>query len=117
MEAELLPTEVILCPNRETLGKIHLDWMPQPGNYLEIQGQTYTVLERHHHYQYKVSGYRLSKISLHVQSAPPPTELSLWKGHWVIGDRQCRFNAHSEILRCAVNPPGPCRGCRFFESI
>ena len=117
MEAELLPTEVILAPNRETLAKIHLDWMPQPGNYLEIQGQTYTVLERHHHYQYKVSGYRLSKISLHVQSAPSPTELNLWESHWIIGDPHCRFNAHSEILRCAVNPTGPCQGCRFFESI
>jgi hypothetical protein len=117
MEADLLPTEIILTATHETMGKIHLDWMPQPGNYLELQGQTYTVLERHHHYKYRVSGYHLSKISLHVQSAPFPTETSLWEGHWVIGDLQCRFNAHSEILRCAVNPIGPCQDCGFFESI
>ncbi len=32
-----------------------------------------------------------------------------------IGDANCRFNAHSIHLRCAVNPLGPCQGCRSFE--
>ncbi|MEB3312072.1 MAG: DUF6464 family protein [Snowella sp.] len=117
MEADLLPTEVILTQPPQSLGKIHLDWMPQPGNHLELEGKTYTVLERRHHYQYKIGGYRLNKISLHVQSATPPSETSLWQGNLVIGDSQCRFNAHSEILRCAVNPSGPCKGCRFYEPL
>ncbi len=117
MEVNLLPTEVILTPTYEILGKIHLDWTPQPGNYLELQGKTYSVLERHHHYQYKIGGYCLSKISLHVQSAISPTETTLWEGHWVIGNIQCRFNARSEILRCAVNPVGPCQDCCSFEFI
>jgi hypothetical protein len=115
METDSLPTEVILTHPRQSLGKVQLDWMPQPGNYLDLQGKTYAVLERHHHYQYKVSGYCLQKISLYVQSAQRPSERSLVDGHWVIGDSSCRFNAQSELLRCAVNPEGPCSGCRFYE--
>lgn len=89
--------------------------MPQPGNYIELQGNTYAVLERHHHYQYKVGGYCLQKISLFVQSAKKPTERTFIDGYWVIGDISCRFNARSEIIRCAVNPEGPCAGCRYYE--
>lgn len=34
----------------------------------------------------------------------------------VIGDRNCAFNAMSAQLRCAVNPSGPCEGCKHFEA-
>ncbi|MGV2389741.1 MAG UNVERIFIED_CONTAM: DUF6464 family protein [Microcystis novacekii LVE1205-3] len=78
---------------------------PQPGNYLALKGQTYAVLERHHQYQYKIGGYCLRKISLYVQTAPTPNEKSLIEGRWVMGDASCRFNAKSELLRCAINPP------------
>lgn len=117
MESDSLPTEIILTHPRQSLGKVQLDWMPQPGNYLELKGKTYAVLERHHHYQYKVSGYRLQRISLYVQSAKTPSEKSLINGRWVVGDVSCRFNAQSEILRCAVNPEGPCQGCRSYEPL
>ena len=33
----------------------------------------------------------------------------------VIGDITCQLNARSPHIRCAVNPMGPCEGCRFFE--
>lgn len=33
-----------------------------------------------------------------------------------IGDLSCRFNAYSPHLRCAVNPTGPCEGCRLYEA-
>jgi hypothetical protein len=33
-----------------------------------------------------------------------------------IGDLSCRFNAYSPHLRCAVNPAGPCEGCRQYEA-
>ena len=115
MEPDSLPTEVILAHPRQFLGKIQLDWMPQPGNYVDIQGQTYAVLERHHHYQYKIGGYCLHKISLYVQPGQRPAERSLIDGCWVIGDPNCRFNARSEILRCAVNPKGPCEGCKYYQ--
>lgn len=115
MEIDSLPTELILSTSRESLGSITLNWMPQPGNYLDVAGQTYAVLERHHHYQYKIGGYKLHKISLYVKSAQRPTEKTLVEGRWVIGDADCRFNARSEILRCAINPNGPCAGCLHYQ--
>jgi hypothetical protein len=115
MDPSSLPTEVILTCSWKSLGTIHLDWTPQPGAYLEVQGQTYAVLERRHQYQLKAGRYRLHKISLHVQPAERPPELSLVDGRWLVGDVNCRFNARSQLLRCAVNPVGPCGGCRFFE--
>ncbi len=33
-----------------------------------------------------------------------------------IGDPSCRYNALSPQLRCAVNPHGPCEGCKDYES-
>jgi hypothetical protein len=114
-EPDSLLTEVILTHSHQLIDKIKLDWLPQPGNYLDVKGQTYAVLERHHHYQYKIGGYCLHKISIYVQSAQRPTEHSLIEGRWVIGDTRCQYNANSELLRCAVNPDGPCGGCRFFE--
>ena len=115
MEPDSLPTEVILTHPRQNLGKVQLDWIPQPGNYLDLKGKTYAVLERRHRYQLKSGCYRLHKVALYVQSASRPVEQSLVDGHWVLGDASCRFNARSELVRCAVNPYGPCRTCRFYE--
>ncbi len=117
MESNSLPTEVILTHPRQTIGNIKLDWTPQPGNYLDLEGKTYAILERRHQYQLRSGRYQLQKIALYVQSAPRPTEQSLVNGHWVLGDANCRFNAHSELLRCAVNPQGPCDRCRFYEHL
>ncbi|TAF57063.1 MAG: hypothetical protein EAZ60_08150 [Oscillatoriales cyanobacterium] len=89
MEQNTLPVEVILSHPRQSLGNIRLNWTPQPGNYLDLEGKTYAVLERHHRYQLKSGRYQLQK--------------------------SCRFNARSEILRCAVNPNGPCEGCHDYQ--
>lgn len=35
---------------------------------------------------------------------------------YLIGDISCRFNARCGYLRCAVNPQGPCEGCRHYEA-
>jgi len=32
-----------------------------------------------------------------------------------LGDPNCAFNARSPLLRCAVNPDGPCQSCRHFR--
>ncbi|MBD2775675.1 DUF6464 family protein [Iningainema tapete] len=117
MEPNTLPTEVILSHPRQTLGSVQLDWAPQPGNYLDLEGKTYAVLERRHRYQFKAGRYRLQNIALYVQSAKRPSEKSLFQGRWVVGDASCRYNAHSEIIRCAVNPEGPCETCRFYEKL
>lgn len=115
MEPDSLPSELILTHPRQTLGNVQLDWLPQPGNYLDFQGKTYAVLERRHRYFLKSGRYRLHKIALYVKSAKRPSETSLVQGRRVVGDASCRFNAHSELVRCAVNPEGPCHSCRFYE--
>lgn len=117
MEPPSLVTEVILTNPRRTLGKIQLDWAPQPGAYLDFEGLTYTVLERHHRYQLRAGRYRLHKIALYVQKSQRPAEKSLVNGRWIVGDATCRFNAHSELLRCAVHPEGPCAGCRSYDRV
>jgi hypothetical protein len=116
VEQDSLPTDIILAHPRQSLGKIKLDWMPQAGNHLELEGKTYLVLERHHHYQYKIGGYCLKKISLYVQTSAKPDEQTLIDGHWVLGDASCVYNARSELIRCAVNPNGLCEGCRYYEA-
>ncbi|QZZ21788.1 hypothetical protein J5X98_04945 [Leptothermofonsia sichuanensis E412] len=117
MEPNSLPTEVFLTHPRRSLGSVWLDWAPQPGAYLNLEGATYAVLERRHRYQLKAGRYRLHKISLYVQAAQPPSERSIVDGRWVLGELSCRFNARSELIRCAVNPEGPCGGCRYYEQI
>lgn len=117
MEPDSLPTEIILNRSARSLGNVRLDWTPQPGHYLDYEGQTYAVLERRHRYQLRAGRYRLHKIALYVQSAPKPAERTQINGRWTIGDARCRFNARSELIRCAVNPDGPCQGCRYFEKV
>jgi hypothetical protein len=117
MESDAIPTEVILTHPRQSLGKVQLDWTPQPGNYLDFQGDTYAILERRHRYQLRAGRYRLHNIAVYVQTAKRPDEKSLVKGCWVIGDATCRYNANSELIRCAVNPEGPCASCRFYENL
>lgn len=114
MESDLPPSELILNDSQRSLGKVHLDWTPQPGAHVDFDGQTYQVLERRHRYRLKANRYHLHQIALYVQSAALPDELTWLQDRWVIGDITCRFNAQSELLRCAVNPNGPCRGCAFY---
>jgi Family of unknown function (DUF6464) len=115
IEASSLPTEVILTRSEEVIAKIELDWMPQPGNYLELNGLTYVVLERRHRYHLQSGRYKLHKIALYVQAATRPDEQSLIDGHWVVGDATCIYNARSTLIRCAIHPIGPCEGCRFRD--
>lgn len=114
MEQPSLPTELILNHPPRSLGFLQLDWTPQPGSRVFFDNRAYTVLERHHRYQFKGSRYQLHKVVLHVQATVSPDEMGLMGKRWVIGDVTCRYNAHSEILRCTVNPHGPCRGCRDY---
>jgi hypothetical protein len=117
MEWSSLPTEIILNHPCCTLGHLYLDWQPQPGAYLEFEGQTYTVLERKHRYLLKSGRYRLHKITLYVQKCHTPSERSLLNGQWVIGDITCFYNARSELMRCAVNPEGPCDSCIHYRPL
>jgi Family of unknown function (DUF6464) len=116
MEQPPLPTELILIYPQRTISTLQLDWSPQPGAYLDVAGQTYAVLERHHRYQLKSGRYCLHKVALYVQQVERPSERSYFEGRWVLGDATCRFNAHSELIRCAVNPGGLCGQCRSYEA-
>lgn len=99
------------------LDHLYLDWNPQPGAYLECEGQTYLVLERKHCYLLLSGRYQLHKIALYVQPFDAPTEGCLVNGRWMIGDTTCLYNAHSELLRCAINPSGPCDRCTHYQAI
>jgi hypothetical protein len=116
MEQPALPTEVILTQSKQTLGRIELDWTPEPGSYVDFEGQTYAVLERRHQYNLRSGKYCLNKISIYVQTAQRPDEMTLIDGRWVIGDATCLYNARSAMIRCAVNTAGPCEGCRHYVS-
>ncbi len=111
-----LPTEVILQPSLQSIGKVQLDWSPEPGAYLDLEGSTYAVLERRHRYQLEFGKYKLHTIALYVQERDRPLEQTLWDGRWVVGDVSCQYNARSELLRCGVNPTGPCKDCRDYIS-
>ncbi len=114
-DTDSLSIEVILNDSQKILANISLDWHPQPGHHLNLAGQTYTVLERRQRYQLRNGRYYLAKIAVYVQPTEAPVERSLIHGKWVIGDANCRFNAHSELIRCAINPEGLCQDCRFYE--
>ena len=44
MEILAVPTEIRTLHPESTLGKIYLDWTPQPGNYIDLDGKSYTIL-------------------------------------------------------------------------
>jgi Family of unknown function (DUF6464) len=51
-----------------------------------------------------------------VRSPQQPPEVQYIEGVGeLIGDITCKFNARSTYLRCAVNPDGPCQGCRHYQ--
>ncbi len=97
--------------SQQSLGRFELEAQLQPGSSLELQGETYVVLERRHRYQYRQGRYCLGQILLYVNPATPTMEKTWVGGRWVLGDASCRFNARSPLLRCAINPQGPCAGC------
>lgn len=110
-------TEVVLGAPPRLIGRLPFETTPEPGSYLELAGQSYQVLERRHQYQLRAGRYQLQRIVLSVQAASMPAEKSFWHGRWVIGDVSCRYNARSEMLRCAVNPAGPCDRCCHHQPI
>jgi hypothetical protein len=115
MVSHSLPLEIILSRSLQRLGQLHLNWDPQPGSYVEFEEQVYLVLERRHRYHLQFSHYCLHHIALYVQPLETPLERSQLNNRWVIGDASCRFNAGSEVLRCAVNPCGPCQHCIYYQ--
>ncbi|OUC12282.1 MAG: hypothetical protein B0A82_23495 [Alkalinema sp. CACIAM 70d] len=48
----------------------------------------------------------------HLLNRPHPETVRIATA---IGNLNCRHNAHSAYLRCAINPIGPCEGCLHYE--
>ncbi|MEL6553604.1 MAG: DUF6464 family protein [Cyanobacteria bacterium J06621_11] len=117
MELKALPTDIVLSDSKEVLGHIKMDRSLYPGTYVDIEGQTYQILVRRHQYQLKLGRYHLHKAVVHVKETAMPDERTLLNGHWVIGDITCTYNARSELVRCAINPSGPCRDCIHYQSV
>jgi hypothetical protein len=117
MEPTSLPTELILNHPRQRLGSLYLEGTPQPGALISHAGQLYTVLERCHRYQFRANRYHLHKIALYVQKVHLSEEHSWVNEGWVIGEATCRYNARSPLLRCAINPAGPCRDCTHYAPL
>ena len=109
MKPHNILTEIHLCHPPQSLGYLYLEDSPQPGSQLEVAGQHYTVLERRHRYQLQANHYQLHHIAVYVQ---PMVGTMNTMGS--IGDVNCQYNAHSALLRCAINPDGPCQDCAFF---
>ena len=117
MEIKALPTDIISSESKNILGHLKLDKSLYPGTYVDIDGQTYQILVRRHQYQLRLGRYYLHKAIVHVKATTIPEERTLLNGSWVIGDVTCTYNARSELMRCAINPSGPCNECRQYESI
>lgn len=97
--------------SQRSLGSLQLDAMLQPGTHVVHNGQGYLVLERRHRYQFSANRYYLYKIDLYVQLTEQLQETTQIGDRLVLGDASCRYNAQSEMIRCAVNPRGPCSQC------
>ena len=58
---------------------------------------------------------RASILPLQMPHLPSEVQYVQGVGE-LIGDITCQFNARSAYLRCAVNPEGPCQGCRYYQA-
>ena len=114
MSPPTIATDILLPGSPKPIHKPHLLEEPQPGSLLTVGDRTYTVLERRHRYRLKSGRYQLHRILLYVQDSPEGDRTPV-DGRWAIGDVTCRFNARSELMRCAVNPAGPCEGCGHYR--
>ena len=117
MEKKALPTDIILSDTKTALGHIKMDRSLYPGTFVDIDGQTYQILVRRHQYQLKLGRYYLHKAVVHVKETAIPEERTLLNGSWVIGDISCTYNARSELVRCAINPAGPCDDCLHYTGL
>ncbi|MGB3787445.1 MAG: DUF6464 family protein [Phormidesmis sp.] len=117
MEKKALPTDIVLSDTKTVLGHLPMDRSLHPGTFVDIDGQTYQILVRRHQYQLRLGRYYLHKAVVHVKETLIPEERTLLNGTWVIGDISCTYNARSELIRCAINPAGPCGECIHYTAL
>jgi hypothetical protein len=116
MDLSSFSTDIILSESHAVLGQLSPQENPPIDGYVEFAGQTYLILERRHYYQLEAGRYQMHKIALYVQPFDAPADMNWVEGEWIIGDRNCRFNARSPLIRCAINPSGSCDRCQHWQA-
>ena len=111
----------MLIELRQSFNLVLLDRMelrdpPMPGQWFLHCHVSYLVMQRRHRYKLHSGRYELSSIVLLVKAQKQPADARFVAHGWVIGDPDCRFNALSPFLRCAVWPEGPCERCIHREA-
>ena len=97
------------------LDRIELNEPPTPGQWFLHRQTSYLVMQERNRYKLYSGRYELSSIVLLVKAQQQPVDAKFVGQGWVIGDPDCRFNALSPLLRCAVLPDGPCDRCVHRE--
>ncbi len=99
------------------LDRFEIDEPPHPGRWFLHRDTSYLVMQRRHRYRLQSGSYQLSSVILMVKPQVQPKDAQLFRHGWVIGDPNCRFNARSPLIRCAVLPEGPCERCTHWSSV
>ena len=82
--------------------------IPEPGNWFLIDTDSFFIFQKSNRYKLINGCYQLCNVNLLVKYQHKPIDSFYYKNRWVIGDHSCIYNAKSPLLRCAVNPVGPC---------
>ncbi len=99
----------------QLINRVDLEDPPHPGRWLLLKQESFLVMQRRHRYALRNGRYVISSVALIVKPQVRPADATPWRHGWVIGDPNCRFNARSPLLRCAVWPEGPCDSCSHRE--
>ena len=108
---------IINSQSSSIIKKINIDMTPEPGNWFILDNDSFFIYSKTNRYKLVDGIYKLSEIDLLVKYQKQPEDSTYIMNHWVIGNHECTYNALSPLLRCAVNPIGPCSECAEFRSI
>ncbi len=111
MKLDRMIVELRMSVSQVLLDRFELADPPMPGQWFVHQQTSYLVMQRRHRYKLHSGCYKLSSVVLLVKPQNQPADAHFVGHGWVIGDADCRFNALSPLLRCAVLPDGPCDRC------
>ena len=117
MSAQVCPVEIWLMESESSLGSYVLAGVPVAGMEISLEGQDYLVMECRHRYRLNLNRYELNRVVLWVKALYSATDKTWVEGQWIWGNINCQYNARSPVIRCAVNPDGPCDRCSNFHAI
>ena len=112
---KVMLVEIRHIKSEHLINRVDLENPPQPGRWFTLKDQSFLVMQRRHRYALRNGRYVIASVALMVKPQVRPVDATQWQHGWVIGDPDCRFNARSPLLRCAVWPEGPCESCSHRE--